>query len=758
MHKLVYLHELDSIRKTDEEITVGQKALYNEIVINGNSVVMTYNQIVESRAFFNLMKDEKYSQNMLSLFNKKVIRISQFKDIRTVAQYILNALDSINTVDGETNPFIFSGLPLNIYQKRLIALFRRSLLYSDLSELNYYINNCTNEKSIKDLFVELHPIKNGEAENEGVVEKQSEQSVEDLKKILKNLYGFISFILRISAMHEIYIMPKDSKEYKNYSFINIIHKVLSEAQLDNKLWEQAKAVITNLKSYKNNTNSRSPYLRELGDYVIEHPEDKSACQFASIIINICYNYTCEISICNISKHYNLSELDGMPGSSFIEDFRQRLNFEWSDGLNADKKYLQSENSGFEEYIAPDDFPDFSKAIHMTNYLNFDQEDSQKKVMRYEYGIEEQQANLTKKLKKSLSKKLFFVVIKILMAIVLVLVLELMHNGIEFLQTSIPNIDYQIIPSHLRFVINTIVIMAFDKLITLIFPFIENMPSVSESFKIISEIISDRKHLLSKKAKADFKPHMNFAGSLECAEEYSEGKYIDYYVTPEIAKYRNYRKNNPEYFKEIDGYPIADVSDPAVEKAITRLEETRGYKFGIPYKSRFNTLIVDPIEKNFSEDDKPTEYFPYERIVSTEKKGGVVVVIVCNDKFLLIKQFRHSIRDVQYGFLRGFAEKGGSIIEDAVREIKEELSAECTSPLVHLGEIIPDSGLTATRVQAYLTTVENYKKNCGYEGIIDIVECTCDEFEKLIYEGKINDGFTLAAYTLYLQNRKKACEN
>ena len=45
MREYVYLFELDSVRKTDEEIIAGQKALYNEIVNNGNIVVLTYNPV-----------------------------------------------------------------------------------------------------------------------------------------------------------------------------------------------------------------------------------------------------------------------------------------------------------------------------------------------------------------------------------------------------------------------------------------------------------------------------------------------------------------------------------------------------------------------------------------------------------------------------------------------------------------------------------------------------------------------------------------
>ena len=49
IRKNVYLFELDSVRKTDEEIEIAQNALLDEIVLNGNVVVMTYNQLVDMK-------------------------------------------------------------------------------------------------------------------------------------------------------------------------------------------------------------------------------------------------------------------------------------------------------------------------------------------------------------------------------------------------------------------------------------------------------------------------------------------------------------------------------------------------------------------------------------------------------------------------------------------------------------------------------------------------------------------------------------
>lgn len=93
MRKYVYLFELDSVRITDEEIIMGQKALYDEIVRNGNIVVLTYNQLVDSRGFFSLLSNQEYQEGLFRFFESGAIRISQFGETRTVAQYLLNSIE-----------------------------------------------------------------------------------------------------------------------------------------------------------------------------------------------------------------------------------------------------------------------------------------------------------------------------------------------------------------------------------------------------------------------------------------------------------------------------------------------------------------------------------------------------------------------------------------------------------------------------------------------------------------------------------------
>ena len=74
-NKQVFLFELDSVRKTDEEIIYGQKMLFDEIVRNGNVVVLTYNQLIDSRGFFSLINDPQMYENIMELFNQGYIKI-----------------------------------------------------------------------------------------------------------------------------------------------------------------------------------------------------------------------------------------------------------------------------------------------------------------------------------------------------------------------------------------------------------------------------------------------------------------------------------------------------------------------------------------------------------------------------------------------------------------------------------------------------------------------------------------------------------
>lgn len=447
MREYVYLFELDSVRKTDEEIIAGQKALYNEIVNNGNIVVLTYNQLVDSRGFFSLLKDSEYQKYFIKLFENGAIRISQYGDIRSLSQYLINSVES-------EKQFIYSALPVKSSQRRLLSLIKRSLLYSDLSEIfEYSTGTNRSEKELIELFEEL---------------------VDDETKSPEN----------------------------------------------------------------------------------------------------------------------------------------------SEGTQKKKKILK-QSSLFDE-----------KAVN------------------------------------------------------------LIKDAID---------------------------ISFAK------------PAIYNN---------------------------NCMADIAAGEKRNKSVPISLVLSPELKKYIKYQKNgtHADLFKNSSIYPIADVNDESITKNLMQLEELYGYKFGVVYQSNFNTLIVDPIKSSNSE--APKKFFPYERIVSPNGKNGVVMIPKYKNNFLLLNQYRHAPRKMQYSFPRGFSEDNLTSSENAARELKEEIGATIVNEPILLGNVISDSGLTGNRVDVYLVEIESFQQNqLIHEGIKQIIEIPVNKMDDWIRQGKIDDGFSLSAYALYQSHIK-----
>ena len=55
---------------------------------------------------------------------------------------------------------------------------------------------------------------------------------------------------------------------------------------------------------------------------------------------------------------------------------------------------------------------------------------------------------------------------------------------------------------------------------------------------------------------------------------------------------------------------------------------------------------------------------------------------------------------------------------------------------------------ANKVAVFACQVEGVQRRYAYEGIEDVVFLSAEELRKWIAEGKITDGFTLSAYSLY----------
>lgn len=731
MRKQVYLFELDSVRKTDKEIIQGQRALYDEIIVNGNVVVLTYNQLVDSRAFFSLFNNKDYQENLIHLFENGAIRISQFGEIRSLSQYLINSVEA-------DKRFIYSALPVKYTQKHLLALIRRSLIYSDMSEIHEYCARIRSEEELEELFFEVeddqcvHESFLMEGVHEG--KKEYKHALKEMYEILDSIYNLLTTVLRLSTMHDIYIQPKDIEEYRGMQLHDILRTVTTLDHPGDSAWEDAVAIIQNLKAYKDNSNNRSIYIRELKESMMDNlcPMRLRCLQYAEAMINLCYNYACEISICNISKHYNVEELHpDYKGekNSFAYDFIHRLECYWDNGIDANDKYLGDETTSFIEFDQMDQIPDFATAVRYTGYVSYRGDVVGDSVIRYEYKLKEKKLSHKMNIIKSIIGKISFAIVCLLLACVTEFAFNFIQEEFDAYATILPVLETLVFLFLTEF-ITSLLSMAFPQFL-----------SLSEALGSMGVLLKDLFIIAFRKTKIYTN---NYAYDGSKIEKKSKGVSIDYILSPELKKYISYRhaNKNGNLFTDSDIYPIADIDDRLVRKKIIRLEERYNCKFGVVYQSNFNQMLVDPICKEDS-------LFPYERVVPKADANGVVMLTMTNDNFILLEQYRHAPRAKQICFPRGFGESGQTSVENAKRELKEEIGAVVSKEPILLGQIISDSGLTSGTVDVYYVDIESYELNLeAHEGIKKIIEIPKTKMDEWISSGNTNDGFTLSAYALY----------
>lgn len=716
MDKYVYLFELDSVRKTDEEIICGQRALYDEIIKNRNIVVMTFNQFVDSRAFFSLLDNEDYFNSILELFNKGYIRISQYGNIRSIAQYLLNALDT------EKNNFIFSALPVKTNQRRLVELIRRSITYSDLSEIYEYLDNKTrNDEELKDLFVETNFV-DGKP-----TECKSQLSIKYMKNILEKLYNLMKMILRLSSLHDIYLLPRDIKEYQNYKMINYLDYLINIDDHNDKSLNAAFKVLKEVKGKLRNTNNRSLYFREL--YSIKYNyHDISILQRAEAIISLCTNYAYEMSILNISKHYNTTDLTENPdkNSSFYHDFMLRYQEYWNDGYKSEYKFLQEENNDFVEFKDYKNVPRFKGTISLIDDVKSNNQD---RLYRYEYELKNQNTLVMIKYLRRFIKLAFFLVIGIFM----VLLVNISIDRINSVMGNMITFDiFEYAP--LNYAIETTFYFAFGELITtLCARIIPGFMSLSDAIIGLVLVIINTFKVILHKNNAHISEY-----NADVSEELNQPSAISFSISKELKRYIEYYKEHNDKFKESSVYPIANINSDDVLKEINRDEEIYRNHYGVIYHSKYNNLIVDPIMDG--------KLYPYERVIPAND-GAVIMLVRHHDKFILLDQYRHSTRSNILSIPRGFGEKGVSAIQNVTKELFEELNAKPSSNPLFLGEVIADSGLSSGRANVYLVDIDSYEF-VSEEGIIGIIELSYNDLKEKINKGEIVDGFTLAAVALY----------
>lgn len=221
---------------------------------------------------------------------------------------------------------------------------------------------------------------------------------------------------------------------------------------------------------------------------------------------------------------------------------------------------------------------------------------------------------------------------------------------------------------------------------------------------------------------------------------------------DLDRYLAYARNHPAQFETPQDGPITILLDPAEIAEVEALMEQRLTSRGVPpeqahaqsrvgiaFQDQYVFLLRDAVR--FGDGSLGT----YVRFVDPDNGvPGVIILPIYQGKVVLVRHFRHSARAWRLELPRGFGEPGFSNEQNALRELREEIGAEAER-IVSLGLIEPDSGMSAEGDALFFAELRSLGALDKAEGISDSLLVSVSDFERLIADGSIVDGFTLGAY-------------
>lgn len=136
---------------------------------------------------------------------------------------------------------------------------------------------------------------------------------------------------------------------------------------------------------------------------------------------------------------------------------------------------------------------------------------------------------------------------------------------------------------------------------------------------------------------------------------------------------------------------------------------------------------------------------YSRAYLEDGAAIVVTLPEMDGKLLLVQHFRHATRSWHWEIPRGFGEYGVDSRTQAIIELREEVGGDA-SEIVDLGSIYHNAAFDGNPANLFLAHMVSTGKSQTEEGIGEAIWVSVSEFEKMIANGEITDGFTIAAYT------------
>ncbi|MEI7653599.1 MAG: NUDIX hydrolase [bacterium] len=166
----------------------------------------------------------------------------------------------------------------------------------------------------------------------------------------------------------------------------------------------------------------------------------------------------------------------------------------------------------------------------------------------------------------------------------------------------------------------------------------------------------------------------------------------------------------------------------------------------------------------NENISPSRWYPLERhtvelpdgrqvedyIVSHLDDIVMVVPILTSGEVVLVRQYKHGIREIMIELPAGFIQAKKSILGSAVAELHEETGIQVAeSQLIPLGKIAASPGKSLQVVHVYLATQLEFNstQHLDPNESIEVVTVSCEKLDEMIESGQIWASVTISALHL-----------
>jgi ADP-ribose pyrophosphatase len=136
---------------------------------------------------------------------------------------------------------------------------------------------------------------------------------------------------------------------------------------------------------------------------------------------------------------------------------------------------------------------------------------------------------------------------------------------------------------------------------------------------------------------------------------------------------------------------------------------------------------------------------HHRIIHKDGPESVAILPRWQDRLVLLRHFRHGLRDWALEFPRGGGERGRPAEKVAQEELREELGAEIIS-LRPLGLVFPQNNLMRTHLRLFFAEISGFGSANKAEGIAEVRTVTVAELERLIDTDVVTDSTSVALFT------------